>query len=82
MATTFCREHYAPSGPTVFPNMSRCWVGRLWRRFRRRYDFELNGDEAERESIIRRINPIEHRGSECKKDRDRNNGNEESQTIS
>jgi hypothetical protein len=46
--------------PYGFSKYVQIWGWATWRRFWERYDFELSGDEAEWESIIRRVNPIEN----------------------
>jgi hypothetical protein len=46
--------------PYGFSKYVQIWGWATWRRFWKHYDFELSGDEAEWESIIRRMNPIEN----------------------
>jgi len=59
--TTFCRAHYAWTEPYGFfqvcPDLGLGNLAPVWQH----YDFELTGEEAEWESIIRRVNPIETR---------------------
>jgi hypothetical protein len=46
--------------PYGFSKYVQIWGWATWRRFWKHYDFELNGEEAEWESIIRHTNPIEN----------------------
>jgi hypothetical protein len=46
--------------PYGFSKYVQIWGWATWRRFWKHYDFELSGDEAEWERIIRRMNPIEN----------------------
>jgi hypothetical protein len=49
-----------PERPYGFSKYVQIWGWATWRRFWKHYDFELTGEEAEWESIIRRMNPIEN----------------------
>ena len=58
-------DNFLPSSlrsdlPYGFSKYVQVWGWATWRRFWKLYDFELSGDEAEWESIIRRVNPIEN----------------------
>jgi hypothetical protein len=58
-------DNFLPSAlrfdrPYGFSKYVQIWGWATWRRFWKHYDFELGGEEAEWEAIIRRVNPIEN----------------------
>ena len=58
-------DNFLPSAlrfdrPYGFSKYVQIWGWASWRRFWKHYDFELGGEEAEWEGIIRRVNPIEN----------------------
>jgi hypothetical protein len=58
-------DNFLPSAvrfdrPYGFSKYVQIWGWASWRRFWKHYDFELGGEEAEWEGIIRRVNPIQN----------------------
>lgn len=58
-------DNFLPSAlrfdrPYGFSKYVQIWGWASWRRFWRHYDFELGGEEAEWEAIIRRVNPMQN----------------------